>query len=124
MVPPGFSSPEASAASIIRAAMRSFTEPPGLRYSTFARTSGDDTDASGRSRVVDSRTSGVLPTRSSSDSAYSMAVKIAADNGDAGIRDRVLGRPPPPVPHRGGRALATTGGPSHVAWLGQCAQAV
>ena len=32
--------PEASAASIIRVAIRSFTEPPGLRYSTLARTSG------------------------------------------------------------------------------------
>jgi hypothetical protein len=34
MVPPGFSSPPASAASTIRTAMRSFTEPPGLTYST------------------------------------------------------------------------------------------
>ncbi len=38
MVPPGFSSPEASAASIIRSAMRSFTDPPGFRYSTFTTT--------------------------------------------------------------------------------------
>ena len=40
IVPPGWSSPEASAASIMRMAMRSFTEPPGLRYSTLARTTG------------------------------------------------------------------------------------
>ena len=40
IVPPGLSSPEASAASIIRTAIRSFTEPPGLRYSTLASTSG------------------------------------------------------------------------------------
>ena len=40
IVPPGWSSPEASAASIIRLAMRSFTDPPGLRYSTLASTSG------------------------------------------------------------------------------------
>ena len=36
IVPPGRSSPDSSAASIIRTAMRSFTEPPGLTYSTLA----------------------------------------------------------------------------------------
>ena len=73
IVPPGCSSPEASAASIIRAAIRSFTEPPGLRYSTLASTSGPRSALpSGRSSVPCSRTSGVLPTRSSSDSTYSM----------------------------------------------------
>src|SRR5687768_1467803 len=68
IVPPGFSAPLASAASTMRTAMRSFTEPPGLRYSSLASTSG----ASGpRSRVTEvSRTSGVLPTRSITDSAY------------------------------------------------------
>src|SRR3954451_17769473 len=68
IVPPGFSAPLASAASTMRTAIRSFTEPPGLRYSSLASTSG----ASGRSsRVTDvSRTSGVLPTRSTTDSAY------------------------------------------------------
>ncbi len=40
IVPPGWSSPEASAASIIRVAIRSFTEPPGLRYSIFPSTIG------------------------------------------------------------------------------------
>ncbi|CAM5352892.1 hypothetical protein STENM327S_04610 [Streptomyces tendae] len=38
IVPPGRSSPLFSAASIMRRAMRSFTEPPGLKYSTLART--------------------------------------------------------------------------------------
>ena len=49
IVPPGCSSPEASAASIIRVAIRSFTEPPGLRYSTLASTSGPS--ASSRRRA-------------------------------------------------------------------------
>src|SRR5919107_1051102 len=68
IVPPGCNAPLASAASTIRTAMRSFTEPPGLRYSSLASTRG----ASGpRSRVTEvSRTSGVLPTRSTTDSAY------------------------------------------------------
>src|ERR671916_143541 len=68
IVPPGSRAPLASAASTIRTAMRSSTDPPGLRYSSFASTRG----ASGpRSRVTEvSRTSGVLPTRSTTDSAY------------------------------------------------------
>ena len=37
IVPPGFSFPSRSAASIIASPMRSFTEPPGFRYSSFAR---------------------------------------------------------------------------------------
>ena len=64
IVPPGLSSPEASAASIIRTAIRSFTEPPGLKYSTLASTSG-----LAPSVVFPSFTSGVLPTRSRRDSA-------------------------------------------------------
>jgi hypothetical protein len=36
MVPPGFSCPLASAASIIFTAIRSLELPPGLRYSTLA----------------------------------------------------------------------------------------
>src|SRR3954464_6451668 len=68
IVPPGRSAPPASAASTMRTAIRSFTDPPGLRYSTLASTRG----APGpRSRVTElSRTSGVLPTRSTTDSAY------------------------------------------------------
>ena len=42
IVPPGLSSPDASAASIMRRAMRSFTDPPGLRYSTLASTVAGD----------------------------------------------------------------------------------
>ena len=38
IVPPGLSRPDSSAASIMRTAIRSFTDPPGLKYSTFART--------------------------------------------------------------------------------------
>jgi hypothetical protein len=63
IVPPGFSAPDSSAASTIRIAMRSFTEPPGLRYSTFASTRGPS-----GSTTRPSRTRGVLPTRSSIDS--------------------------------------------------------
>jgi len=63
MVPPGFNSPDRSAASIMRTAIRSFTEPPGLKYSTFAST------VAGRPSVtLRSRTSGVLPIRSTNDS--------------------------------------------------------
>ena len=40
IVPPGFSSPDSSAAVTIFSAMRSFTLPPGLKYSTLASTSG------------------------------------------------------------------------------------
>ena len=42
IVPPGLSAPDCSASSIIRSAIRSFTDPPGLRYSTLARTVGRD----------------------------------------------------------------------------------
>src|SRR5690348_9647366 len=72
MVPPGCSAPDFSAASIIREAIRSFTEPPGLRYSTFASTSGPGL-AGSRSSVRSSLTSGVLPISSSRELAYSMA---------------------------------------------------
>ena len=58
MVPPGFSAPLSSAASIMRRAMRSFTEPPGLKYSTLARTV-----ALMPLVTLLSLTSGVLPTR-------------------------------------------------------------
>src|SRR6476659_2818128 len=65
MVPPGFSSPDASAASTIFSAIRSFTEPPGLRYSTFARMV-----AAMPSVTLLSLTRGVFPTRSAMCSAY------------------------------------------------------
>ncbi len=71
IVPPGFSSPLCSAASIMRRAMRSFTEPPGLKYSTLART------VAFRPPLVTllSRTSGgVLPTRLIIESWYRTVV--------------------------------------------------
>src|SRR5580692_6854165 len=40
MVPPGLSSPDSSAASTMRSAILSLTEPPGLKYSTLASTCG------------------------------------------------------------------------------------
>lgn len=58
IVPPGLSAPLSSAASIMRRAMRSFTEPPGLKYSTLARTV-----ALMPLVTLLSLTSGVLPTR-------------------------------------------------------------
>ena len=65
IVPPGLSLPSRSAASIILTAIRSFTDPPGLRYSTLARINGF-----APSVTRDSLSSGVLPTRSISDSTY------------------------------------------------------
>jgi hypothetical protein len=69
MVPPGRSSPDRSAASIIRSAMRSFTEPPGLKYSTLASTSGASPAV-----TADSLTSGVLPISSTIDRAYCISI--------------------------------------------------
>ena len=63
IVPPGFSSPDASAASIMRSAIRSFTEPPGFMYSTFASTC-----ASMPCATECRRTSGVLPMSSTTES--------------------------------------------------------
>ena len=60
IVPPGRSLPSRSAASIIARPIRSLTEPPGFRYSSFASRVGA-TSAPNRS----SRTIGVCPTRSS-----------------------------------------------------------
>ena len=63
MVPPGWSTPVASAASTIVRAMRSFTDPPGLRYSILA-----STVAGTPSVTRSSRTNGVLPMRSTTES--------------------------------------------------------
>ena len=64
IVPPGASAPLVSAAATIRSAIRSLTDPPGLKYSTFASTVDP-----GIARVTDrSRTSGVFPTSSLSES--------------------------------------------------------
>src|SRR3954447_11245631 len=59
IVPPGFSFPSSSAFSIIARPIRSFTEPPGLRYSSLARIR-----AWPRGESLSSRTIGVPPTRS------------------------------------------------------------
>ena len=67
MVPPGRSAPEASAASTIRSAIRSFTEPPGLKYSTLASTAGAWPPPTA-CVTARSRTSGVFPTSSIRDS--------------------------------------------------------
>ena len=66
MVPPGVNSPLFSAASTMRSAIRSLTDPPGLKYSTLASTVG----AFGPSSPVTfpKRTSGVSPTKSISES--------------------------------------------------------
>src|SRR5260370_6075605 len=64
IVPPGWSAPEASAAAIMRTAMRSFTEPPGLKYSTLASTSGAWPPASSPRVTLRSLTSGVFPISS------------------------------------------------------------
>ena len=64
MTPPGCSSPDASAASTIFSAMRSFTDPPGLRYSILA-----STVAAMPSVTEVSLTRGVSPTRSTMCSA-------------------------------------------------------
>src|SRR5712692_5459655 len=64
IVPPGWSAPEASAAAIMRTAMRSFTEPPGLKYSTLASTSGARPPAPSPRVTLRSLTSGVFPISS------------------------------------------------------------
>src|SRR6516225_5239506 len=70
IVPLGCRAPDRSAAEIIRSAMRSLTEPPGLKYSTLASTADP-----GMPRVTDrSRTSGVFPTRPLNESYTCMVV--------------------------------------------------
>jgi hypothetical protein len=65
ITPPGRSRPSRSAVSIIRRAIRSFTEPPGFRYSILARTSR----VAAVPFVTDlSRSRGVLPITSVSES--------------------------------------------------------
>src|SRR5579859_2351437 len=62
IVPPGRSTTDASAASTMRSAIRSFTEPPGLKYSTLASTPGPPAPSCWVTRR--SLTSGVFPTSS------------------------------------------------------------
>src|SRR6266581_7665566 len=59
IVPPGCSFPSRSAASIIGSPIRSFTEPPGFRYSSLARIC-----APPRGLSLSRRTTGVRPTSS------------------------------------------------------------
>ena len=61
---PGFSRPFCSASSIIALAMRSFTDPAGLKYSSLASTRAES--ASFFSMCVSS-SSGVLPISWSAD---------------------------------------------------------
>src|SRR6266567_4339854 len=63
MVPPGFSRPSRSAASIMRMPMRSLTLPPGLSISSLARIVGLTPRV-----TLCSRTRGVLPMASRNDS--------------------------------------------------------
>src|ERR1700742_553449 len=89
IVPPPESSPAFSADWIIRRAMRSLTEPPGLKYSTLASTSGPG-PARCRSRVTSrSLTSGVLPTVWVRESYTCMLVAIPHGPG----ADGPVGRP-------------------------------
>ncbi len=60
IVPPGPRRPSRSAVSIMRIAIRSFTEPPGLKYSTLANSRAPDGGA-----IFLSRISGVPPISSS-----------------------------------------------------------
>ena len=72
IVPPGRRSPAFSAASTMATAGRSFTLPPALRNSALA-----SRWQSSRRPTRSRRTSGVLPTRSSSESATSMAGPVS-----------------------------------------------
>ena len=72
IVPPGCSAPDASAASTMRSAIRSLTEPPGLKYSTLASTAGWWPPPTSLV-TVPSRTSGVFPTSSIRDSCTCIA---------------------------------------------------
>ena len=74
MVPPGSSSPSRSAASIIVTAMRSLTLPPGLSISSLATSSQR---ASGTARR--NLDSGVLPTRSRTESATSTPGRLPVE---------------------------------------------
>src|SRR6187402_1863241 len=88
IVPPGFSLPSRSAASMILVAMRSFEEPPGLKYSTFA-----STVAAMPCVTALSFTNGVFPTRSSTDCAYSTAPSLTAASRVLPLPSGGLGRP-------------------------------
>src|SRR6266508_4856357 len=71
IVPPGASCPAASARSTMASPIRSFTDPPGLRYSTLARTAGASPRLT-RAR----RTSGVPPMVSRIESCTCMGAVL------------------------------------------------
>ena len=108
---PGLSSPEASAASTMRRAMRSFTDPPGFMYSTFARTV-QATPASLTTLL--SLTRGVFPTRSAMCSAY-FTRAILSDGGQPVCRAAVRARRrlTPGFGHRQSPAVVTVVGHPH-----------
>src|SRR5438034_243625 len=74
MVPPGLSRPSRSAASTIATAGRAFTDPPGFVVSILAMRS----HVSPRP-MRESRTSGVSPMRSRTESATSISPAIVRD---------------------------------------------
>ena len=76
IVPPGGSAPDASAASTMRSAIRSLTDPPGLKYSTLASTAGRWPPPTSLV-TARSRSSGVFPTSSIRDSCTCIVVTSA-----------------------------------------------
>ena len=92
MVPPGRSAPEASAASTIRSAIRSLTEPPGLKYSTLASTAGACPPPTAFV-TARSLTSGVFPTSSIRDSWTCIATTLIGTTGSVMDAQRAGGPP-------------------------------
>ena len=115
IVPPGRSAPEASAASTMRSAIRSFTDPPGLKYSTLASTAGAPPPAA-QARHLRSLTSGVLPTSSISDSCTCIAtppgmpwiIGRAVAAGQATVAHRRYPTPRARAAHHAGATPAAT----------------
>src|SRR4051794_41957319 len=96
IVPPGWSFPSCSALSIIARPIRSFTDPPGFRYSSLAISFGLTPRPSASSRTI-----GVWPTSSRTE-GYSRVIggEVYSGGVDGGGRDR-----------RGGRGRAGRRGP-------------
>jgi hypothetical protein len=88
MVPPGFNRPSRSAAMIISSAGRSFDDPPGLVVSIFIASTQS---IPWISLVRFSRTSGVLPMRSSTLSAIDVPCsRTSVESSPQGMRAMVL----------------------------------
>ena len=95
MVPPGASTPVASAVRIMLSATRSFDEPPGLRHSSLTRT------RPGSPRVSEwSSTTGVLPTSAVAESRICVGVarRPRLLGAVEGHHESRAGRPPPRPP--------------------------